>query len=57
MTNDIINLGTFANIRKDRWFKRTFGVKKRIHLLRRLLTEIIPEHDFAEVTLESHVLG
>ena len=51
MTNDIINLGTFANIRKDRWFKRTFGVKKRIHLLRRLLTEIIPEHDFAEVTL------
>ena len=51
MTNDIINLGTFANIRKDRWFKRTLGVKKRIHLLRRLLTEIIPEHDFAEVTL------
>jgi len=51
MSDETHNLGIFANIRRDRWFKRTFGVKKRIHLLRRLLTEIIPEHDFAEVTL------
>lgn len=42
-------IGRYANIRLDRWFKRTFGVEERKHLLVELLKGIIPEHDFEDL--------
>ena len=49
MTQEKLTIGKYANIKLDRWFKRTFGVEERKHLLVALLKEIIPEHDFAEL--------
>ena len=43
--------GRYANIKLDRWFKRTFGVEERKHLLTALLRELIPDHDFEELEL------
>ncbi|MBO4670942.1 MAG: Rpn family recombination-promoting nuclease/putative transposase [Bacteroidales bacterium] len=49
MTNEKLKLGRYANIKLDRWFKRTFGVEERKHLLVGLLRELLPEHDFEDL--------
>ena len=49
MTNEKLKIGRYANIKLDRWFKRTFGVEERKHLLVGLLKELLPEHDFEDL--------
>ena len=49
MNNTFTQIGKYADIRLDRWFKRTFGVEARKHLLVELLKRLIPEHDFADI--------
>ena len=51
MTDEKLKIGRYANIKLDRWFKRTFGVEERKHLLVAFLRELIPEHDFEELEL------
>ena len=44
-----IKIGKYANIKLDRWFKRSFGTEKNKRLLQLLLMELIPEHDFERI--------
>ena len=39
----MIQIGRYANVMLDRWFKRTFGTEKNKRLLELLLAELIPE--------------
>ena len=43
-------VGRYARIILDRWFKRTFGVESRKRLLQLLLTELIPEREITSLT-------
>lgn len=49
MANEELKFGRYADIKMDRWFKRTFGVEERKHLLVMLLRELLPEHDFEDL--------
>lgn len=52
--NDEINeihIGRYADIRMDRWFKRSFGTEANKRLLQLLLQELIPEREISELTL------
>ena len=46
-----IHIGRFADIRMDRWFKRSFGTEANKRLLQLLLQELIPEREISELTL------
>lgn len=46
--------GQFANILLDRWFRRTFGMRRSKRLLTLLLTELIPEHDIVDIDYGPH---
>ncbi len=46
-----IRIGRFADIRMDRWFKRSFGTEANKRLLHLLLQELIPERTISELTL------
>ena len=51
-SNDQQNLpqiGRYARIILDRWFKRTFGAESRKRLLQLFLTELIPERKITEL--------
>ena len=43
-------VGRYARIILDRWFKRTFGTESRKRLLQLLLTELIPEREITSLT-------
>lgn len=43
-------VGRYARIILDRWFKRTFGAESRKRLLQLLLTELIPEREISSLT-------
>lgn len=47
-TNDI---GKYADLLHDRWFKRSFGTEKNKRLLQLLLQELIPERTITELSL------
>ena len=43
-------IGRYARIILDRWFKRTFGTESRKRLLQLFLSELIPERKITELT-------
>ena len=43
-------IGRYARVILDRWFKRTFGAESRKRLLQLLLTELIPERKITSLT-------
>ena len=45
-------IGRYARILLDDWFKRSFGTEPNKRLLELFLRELIPEHDFAEITFD-----
>ncbi len=49
MEKETITIGKYANIKLDRWFKRSFGTEENKRLLQLLLMELIPEHDFHSI--------
>lgn len=47
---DPIKIGRYANVLKDRWFKRTFGWTNAKRLMQLLLQQLIPERDISDVS-------
>ena len=46
-----LQIGKYADILMDRWFKRTFGSEQRKRLTELLLQLLIPEHDIVSIKL------
>ena len=46
-----VNLGRYANILLDRWFKRTFGWAPAKRLMQLLLQQLIPERTITELSV------
>lgn len=45
-----VKIGRYANVLKDRWFKRTFGWAGGKRLMQLLLQQLIPERDISDIS-------
>ena len=57
LTQEPVKIGRYANVLKDRWFKRTFGWTKAKRLMQLLLQQLIPERDISDISFgpQEHV--
>ena len=47
------NIGRYARVMMDGWFKRTFGTENHKPLLHLFLQELLPEHHIVEIILDN----